>query len=77
MSVEFTINDKDEFPPVLEFGIVKKVTLHMNLSTSFTTAKASVTLNDTILQPKAAESTTQTGYVVSYGHNVFSGRPLT
>ena len=76
--MEFTINDEDEFPPVVEFGIAKnptllfiklyysKITLFIKLSTSF----VSVTFDDRIFQPIKSESTTQTCCVVSSGHSV-------
>ena len=51
---QFTINDKDEFLPVLEFGVAKKLTLLMKLSKSFVPGKANVSSNDAIFQSKAA-----------------------
>ena len=76
--MEFTINDEDEFPPVVEFGIAKnptslfiklyylKITLFIKLSTSF----VNVTFDDRIFQSIKSESTTQTSCGVSLGHSV-------
>ena len=76
--MEFTINDEDEFPPVVEFGIAKnptllfiklyylKITLYIKLSISF----VNVTFDDRIFQPIKSELTTQTSCTVSSGHSV-------
>ena len=67
--MEFTINNKDEFaiaPPVLEFRVAEKPPLLIESSISFAPEKPSVISNDTIFQPIAAESTTQTSCAGSY-----------